>query len=58
MGVQTIMLARRIVLVVSGENKAETVREAILRPGNASGSGIHPAAAHRCFHRSGRGGTV
>lgn len=29
-----------------------------LRPGNASGSGIHPAAAHRCFHRSGRGGTV
>ena len=32
MGVQTIMLARRIVLVVSGENKAETVREAFFGP--------------------------
>ena len=31
-GVQTIMLARRIVLVVSGENKAETVREAFFGP--------------------------
>ena len=32
MGVQTIMLARRIVLVVSGENKAKTVREAFFGP--------------------------
>ena len=32
MGVQTIMLARRIVLVVSGENKAETVRKAFFGP--------------------------
>ena len=32
MGVQTIMLARRIVLVVSGENKADIVREAFFGP--------------------------
>ena len=32
MGVQTIMLARRIVIVVSGENKADTVREAFFGP--------------------------
>ena len=32
MGIKTIMLARRIVLVVSGENKAETVREAFFGP--------------------------
>lgn len=32
MGVQTIMLARKIVLVVSGENKAEIVRDAFFGP--------------------------
>ena len=32
MGVQTIMLARRIVIVVSGENKADIVREAFFGP--------------------------
>ena len=32
MGVQTIMLARRIVIVVSGENKADIVRQAFFGP--------------------------
>ncbi|MGI6180673.1 MAG: glucosamine-6-phosphate deaminase [Agathobaculum sp.] len=32
MGVQNIMMARRIVVVVSGENKADTVREAFFGP--------------------------
>ena len=32
MGVQTIMLARRIVIVISGESKADIVREAFFGP--------------------------
>ncbi len=40
MGIKTIMQAKKVLVVVSGEEKAEIVKKAFFRTGNASGSCI------------------
>lgn len=45
LGIKTIMQSRRIILAAKGEKKAEIIRQALGRPGDRGGSGLHSAAA-------------
>ena len=45
MGIKTIMQAKKILVVVSGEDKAEIVKKAFFRIGNSRCAGINPSDA-------------
>lgn len=45
MGIGSIMKARKILVVVSGEDKADAIKSHHLRTYHSAGSSIHSAAA-------------
>ena len=45
MGIATIMRAKCVLMVVSGKDKAEILKEILLRTDHTSGSGFYSAAA-------------
>ena len=45
MGIKTIMQAKKILVVVSGEDKAEIVKKAIFRTSDSRCAGINPSDA-------------
>lgn len=48
MGIRTIMQAKKILVVVSGEGKADIVSRAFFGPVTPEVPGIHPADASGC----------
>ena len=54
MGIGTIMKAKKIVVVVSGADKADIVEKSIFRTGNTTRSCFHLTDAPRCDSRRGR----
>ena len=58
MGIKTIMMAKKILIVVSGEDKAEIVKGSVFRPCNTSGSGVDSSDASGRDAGGRRGGTV
>ena len=55
MGIKTIMQAKKVLVVISGKDKAAAPQGYLLRPDHPSGAGLHPPAAQRRDDRSGRG---
>ena len=53
MGIGTIMAARKIVMAVSGSDKAEITAKALFGPVTPEVPGVHPSVPSGCDSRSG-----
>lgn len=55
MGMQAIMQAKRVLLIASGADKAEAIRNSFFGPVTPQGPGVDPAAPPGCHRHRRRG---